>query len=60
VKGCDKQSRELLLAKLNSIVSALARIEPKPPAADGGSPNAAVAPEPERNSALPLDSPVNP
>jgi hypothetical protein len=60
VKGYDKQSRELLFAKLNSIARALARIEPKPPAADGGSPNAAVTPEPERNSALPLDSRVDP
>jgi hypothetical protein len=60
VKGYDKQSRELLFAKLNSIDRAAARIEPKPPAADGGSPNAAVPPEPERNSAFPLDSRVDP
>jgi hypothetical protein len=60
VKGYDKQSRELLFAKLNGIASALARIEPKPPASGGGGPNAAGAPEKGRNSALPVDSPVNP
>jgi hypothetical protein len=60
VKAYDKKARELLFAKLDSIARALARMEPKPPAADGGSPDAAVAPEPERSAALPLDSPVNP
>jgi hypothetical protein len=60
VKAYDKKARELLFAKLDSIARALARMEPKPRAADGGSPDAAVAPEPERSAALPLDSPVNP
>jgi hypothetical protein len=53
VKAYDKEAREHLFAKLDSIARALARIEPKPPAADGGSPDAAVAPEPERSAALP-------
>jgi hypothetical protein len=59
-KAYDKEARELLFAKLNNITRVLARTEPKPPAADGGSRDAAVAPEPERSAALPADSPVNP
>jgi hypothetical protein len=59
-KAYDKEARELLFAKLNNITRVLARTESKPPAADGGSRDAAVAPEPERSAALPADSPVNP
>jgi hypothetical protein len=61
LQSYDKASRDRLFAKLNSIAARLlAGTEPKPPAAEGGSPDAAEAPEPGRSKAIPVDSPASP
>jgi len=61
VQVYDKATRDRLFAKLNSVAARLlAETEAKPSATDGGGPDAALTPEPERNKAVPLESPASP
>ncbi len=59
----DEKARERLFAKINRVAARLDRREaakPAAPEAQGLSPDAAEAPEPERIEAFNLDSPASP